>query len=422
MTDDFVSFDSVSQRVEAILESMDLVALQGIDVYLVRNLHGKVRIIADEPANKSIRAALADLATRLSHELGAHGHPPNASLLTLDISASDLLGSSSRTISEGVFWVDRMVTSNEWATIHTPASQNNRYTLFSVKGGVGRSTTAIVLAWHLARKGERVLVVDLDMESPGLGSAVLDHGTHPAFGVVDWFIEDLVDQADHVVEGMTGAPTWARDLEGAVTVVPAHGRAPGEYLAKLGRVYLDTDICWTERINRMITQLEAAWRPTIVLIESRSGLHDIAASTVTDLGADILLFTTDSESSWTGYEILFAHWGTHQLAEDMRKRLFIVSALTPEIDTEQYLARFSERSWDLFRDHLYDDVPPMHADGGFSFDLHDVSAPHSPFPIYWNRGMAAGTSLHSINAPSVKLAYSDFLSSFDSQLRPAKTQ
>lgn len=422
MTDDFVSFDSVSQRVEAILESMDLVALQGIDVYLVRNLHGKVRIIADEPANKSIRAALADLATRLSHELGAHGHPPNASLLTLDISASDLLGSSFRKISDGIFWVDRMVTSNEWGTVHTPASQNNRYTLFSVKGGVGRSTTAIVLAWHLARKGERVLVVDLDMESPGLGSAVLDHGTHPAFGVVDWFVEDLVDQADHVVEGMTGAPTWARDLEGAVTVVPAHGRDPGEYLAKLGRVYLDTDICWTERINSMITQLEAAWRPTIVLIESRSGLHDIAASTVTDLGADILLFTTDSESSWTGYEILFAHWGAHQLAEDMRKRLFIVSALTPEIDTKQYLARFSERSWDLFRDHLYDDVEPMHDDGGFSFDLHDVAAPHSPLPIYWNRGMAAGTSLRDINAAPVKLAYSDFLSSFDSLLRPATTQ
>ena len=422
MTDDFVSFDSVSQRVHAILKSMDLTALQGTDVYLVRNLHGKVRIIADEPDNESVRAALADLATRLSHELGAHGHPPNASLLTLDIAASDLLGSSSRAISDGMFWVDRMVTSDGWGTVHTPSSSSNRYTLFSVKGGVGRSTTAVVLAWHLARQGERVLVVDLDMESPGLGSAVLDQGAHPEFGIVDWFVEDLVGQSRHVVEQMTGAPTWARDLEGAVTVVPAHGRDPGEYLAKLGRVYLDTDICWTERINSMITQLEAAWRPTIVLIESRSGLHDIAASTVTDLGADILLFTTDSESSWTGYEILFAHWRAHKLAENMRKRLFIVSALTPDIDTEQYLARFSERSWDLFRDHLYDDVEPMHADGGFSFDLHDVAAPHSPLPIYWNRGMAAGASLRSINATPVKLAYSDFLSSFDSQLRPATTQ
>ena len=321
-----------------------------------------------------------------------------------------------------MFWVERMVTNNGWQTINGSAPQTNRYTLFSVKGGVGRSTTAVVLAWHLARKGERVLIVDLDVESPGLGSAVLDQDTHPEFGVVDWFVEDLVGQGGHVVEHMTGTPTWARDLEGIITVVPAHGRDPGEYLTKLGRVYLDTDSPWSERINSMITQLEMAWKPTVVLVESRSGLHDIAASTVTDLGADILLFATDSESAWVDYKILFAHWGAHQLAEDMRSRLSIVSALTPEIDTDEYLAGFAERSWHLFRDHLYDDVVPNCTGDDFSFDLHDPSAPHRPLPIYWNRGMAAGTSLHGIDVAPVMLAYSAFLASFDSQLRPAIAQ
>lgn len=422
MKDDFVSFDSVRERVHAVLDSIDLAPLRGTDVYFVRNLYGRVRIIVDEPPSESIRTTLTDLATRLSRQLGAHGHPRNAALLTLDTSASDLLGSSARKISDGMFWVERMVTSNGWQTVNRSASQTNRYTLFSVKGGVGRSTTAVVLAWHLARQGERVLIVDLDVESPGLGSAVLDQDAHPEFGVVDWFVEDLVGQGAHVAERMTGTPTWARDLEGVVTVAPAHGRDPGEYLTKLGRVYLDTDVPWSERINSMIAQLEMAWKPTIVLVESRSGLHDIAASTVTDLGADVLLFATDSDSAWTDYKILFAHWGAHQLVRDMRSRLSIVSALTPEIDADEYLAGFAERSWHLFRDHLYDNVAPECTGDDFSFDLHDAPAPHRPLPIYWNRGMAAGTSLHRIDVDPVMLAYSAFLTSFDNQLRPATAQ
>lgn len=422
MRGDFIRFDSVYQRVETILASMDLTPLQGIDVYLVRDLYGRVRIIADEPASDSVQGALGELATRLSRELGAHGHPPDASLLILDTPASTLLGSSARRMSGCMFWVDRMITGNGWQTVNAPASRRNRYTLFSVNGGVGRSTTAVVLAWHLAHQGERVLVVDADVESPGLGSTVLDQGAHPEFGIVDWFVEDLVGQAAHVLDRMVGTPTWAQDLEGSVAVVPAHGRRPGEYLAKLGRVYLNTRLPWTERLDRVITSLEEAWQPSIVVIESRSGLHDLAAAAVTDVGAHVMLFATDSASTWSTYEMVFSHWRDHRLAEKMRDRLSIVSALTPETGTDQYLARFTERSWHLFRDYLYDGVEPSFPNDAFSFDLRESPAPHSPLAIHWNRGLAAGSSLHRIDAAPVTLAYSAFLRSFDSYLRPATTR
>ena len=54
--------------------------------------------------------------------------------------------------------------------------------------------------------------------------------------------------------------------------------------------------------------MEDEFEPTVVLVESRNGLHDIAAATVTDLDAEVLLmFTIDSESHWTAYRILFDH-------------------------------------------------------------------------------------------------------------------
>ena len=72
-------------------------------------------------------------------------------------------------------------------------------------GRMRRSTTAAALAWHLARKGERVLVVDLDLESPGLASALFEPERCPTFGMTDWFVEDLVGQGDQVLDDMTAA-------------------------------------------------------------------------------------------------------------------------------------------------------------------------------------------------------------------------
>ena len=113
---------------------------------------------------------------------------------------------------------------------------------------------------------------------------------------------------------------------------------------------------WATRLERLIRSLEHRCDPTVVLLESRSGLHDIAATAVTDLNAQVLLFATDSASTWLDYEILFHHWYSHGLAASIRERLSIVSALTPEIDTGDYLEGFRERSWNLFQEHLYDEL------------------------------------------------------------------
>ncbi|HEY1693162.1 MAG TPA: AAA family ATPase [Polyangiaceae bacterium] len=57
------------------------------------------------------------------------------------------------------------------AGLATPVGREDghkpRVTFFGIKGGVGRSTAPVALAKRLAEKGRRVLVVDLDMESPG---------------------------------------------------------------------------------------------------------------------------------------------------------------------------------------------------------------------------------------------------------------
>ena len=417
MTGEFVPFDAIFERV---LDAVDSVGVpdQVKPVYVVRNLHGQVRVaVSEEVEDEASRAEGLDrLAARLRGVLGPHGDSGDGGVLFAAPSLLEDARDTAREVRPGVYLVDRLVTGGDWWTVRASGAAPGvqRHTLFSVKGGVGRSTTAAVLARRLAADGQRVLVIDLDLESPGVSSAMLDPGEAPAFGVTDWFVEDLVGQGERVVAEMTAAPAWAHDLEGEVRVAPAHGRDPGEYLAKLGRVYVAGGSAWTLRLQRLLSQLESSFRPTTVVLESRSGLHDIAAATVTDLDARVLLFATDSASTWTDYEILFRHWQLHGLAPRIRERLAIVSALTPQTGVPGYLRGFRERAWDLFR-NVYDEVAPADESGDvFSFDLHDDEAPHCPIAIHWTRGLAAGTSLRNLRLTDpVAQAYAEFLARFD---------
>ena len=414
----FVPFDSILDRVAGLLEAPGALPADIPNLFLVRDLFGKVRLSISDAVteDRAARDGLTTLAAALHEALGVHAYPPDDALLFVDEALLNPLEYAAWEIRPGVYWVDRLVTGGNWWTVRAPdqAQGANRFALYSGKGGVGRTTTAAVLAWHLARNGERVLVVDLDLESPGLSSAMLDTRGMPTFGITDWFVEDLVGQGDPVLGEMTSSPAWALDLEGDVHVAPAHGREPGEYLAKLGRVYMDTPEAWATRLERLTRSLEQRCDPTVVLLESRSGLHDIAAAAVTDLNAQVLLFATDSASTWQDYEILFHHWHSHGLAASIRERLSIVSALTPEIDTGDYLEGFRERSWKLFQEQLYDELGADEdpAADRFAFDLKDEQAPHDPLFILWNRGLAAGASLRNMEQAPVNLAYTEFFRRF----------
>ena len=418
MNPEFVPFDSVWDRVTELFRGVRGLP-DGVDrILLVRNLLGVVHIsVSDDiEGDDTIQQNLQRLAIELSSVLGVRANSSDSAVLFVDVELLEDLLDTALEIHPGVYWADRLVTGQEWGTVHGPEPLGHavRYTLFSVKGGVGRSTTAAVLAWHLANRGERVMVVDLDLESPGLSSAMLEASTRPEYGVTDWFVEDLVGQSEQVIEWMVGAPRWAQNLEGDVLVAPAHGRGPGEYIPKLGRVFMDVGESWTMRLNRMLSRLEEEYTPTVILLESRSGLHDIAASAVTDLGAHVFLFLTDSESNWTGYEILFRHWQRLGLALQMRENLSVVSALTPFVDTARYLSNLRDRSWELFRDYLYDEIDPADSSyDQFSFDLDHSDAPHSPLVIRWASELAAGISFVDSDFSIAAGAYEDFFEPFD---------
>ncbi len=414
----FVGFDDVLSHVRNMLNRSPWPQDGRSELFIVRDLYGRVRLVTSESDEVTGQDDewLKQAAQDLHDALGPRSHAVDDTVLPVDPDLIESLRKQAIKLGPRVYLLDRSVSTKIWweASSLSESSSAQRFALYSVKGGVGRSTTAVVLSRFLAGRGERVLVLDLDLESPGL-SGMLDHEVQPRYGITDWLVEDLVRQGNEVFEDLCARPRWDTEFAGSVQVVPAWGKNPGEYLAKVGRVYMDTKRPWNERVQTLIKKLERRYKPTVILLESRSGLHDLAAAPVTNLSANVLLFAVDSSSTWTGYNVLFKHWSEHNLSPSIRDKLWIVSALTPQVGWKEYIELFRDRAWELFRNNLYDEVGPTEdwSVDRFSFDRTEPDAPHDPLPVYWTSGLGAGSSLSKLPDVAVETAYKEFCKRFE---------
>lgn len=401
-----------------------------------RDLSGRVRFIAPEQARgeEAQRAGIETIYQSLAALLAPHAYQADTGILYEANPEQARHGASSYALNgfNNVYVVDRLATEANWARIAPETQGAPRIVFFSIKGGVGRSTALAATAWQLAQAGKRVLVLDLDLESPGLSSALLPSERQPMYGITDWLIEDLLDNGDAVFDSMVATSNLSHD--GEIHVVPAHGAEHGEYIAKLGRVWMPkvqadgSRESWSARLGRLLHALEARIQPDVVLIDSRSGIDEIASACITDVGANlILLFALEGEQTWNGYRMLFEQWQRAHVAEEIRERLRIVGAVVPELDRVTYLEGLRESAYGIFADTLYDEIAPADptaigptADGdgrwrvddlveGWNFDEADEGAPHYPWAVNWHRSFAGLRSLQgrlaSIDAQEVQAVF-----------------
>jgi hypothetical protein len=415
-----ITFDQILPIVTAVLNAhRELIS--NLEWLLInRDLTGRVRLILpDSIATIDLSSGqLGTLAESVSEKLRPHAYPAETTILYE--SSQEVVCQGAKCIRldgfSNVWLVDRLATEGDWAAIAPETEGPRRIVFFSIKGGVGRSTALAATAWALAEAGKRVLVLDLDLESPGLSSSLLPPDRQPALGITDWLVEDLVENSPGVLENMLATSDLSRD--GEIYIAPAHGADPGEYVSKLGRVWMPKVLPdgslenWSSRLQRLLKDLEARVQPDVVLIDSRAGIDEVASACVTDLGANlVLLFSLEGSQTWSGYRILFEHWRRSHVAEAIRERLKIVAALVPEMNRTFYLNGLRESACEIFVESLYDEIAPPSTDQigpapgnnqqwrvgqiveGWNFDEADESAPHSPWPVDWHRSFAGLRSL-----------------------------
>lgn len=400
------TFDQIIPQIDEALRP-HAVSLTTIgELVINRDLNGRVRLLLPESVRSDMAAMpiVHAIAEDLTKRLGKHAYPADRAVLFEEDLEAVCAGAPSFALAgyTNVRIVDRLTTEVDWTSISPESTRAPRIVFFSIKGGVGRSTALAASSWALAQSGQRVLVLDLDLESPGLSSSLLPKERRPAYGITDWLVEDLVDNGKAVFDDLIASSPLSHD--GEIYVVPAHGKEPGEYVAKLGRVWMAKHSAetgtesWSKRLMRLISELEDRLAPDVILIDSRAGIDEVAASCIADLGAAlVLLFAIDGEQTWSGYRVLLQHWNRAGQAQAIRERLQVVGAMIPDDEGRiEYFEGLRERAWNTFAEELYDEIPAGESTAErFSYDEADESAPHYPWPIRWNRGFTSLRSLHT---------------------------
>jgi hypothetical protein len=171
-------------------------------------------------------------------------------------------------------------------------SEGKVVTFYSFKGGTGRTMALANVAWILASNGLKVLVVDWDLDSPGLHRYFHPFLDPAKVAATQGIIELITDYAWDATQGGDRSPDWVRKraqiIPHAVSLAwefPDGGMLDFVSAGRQNRDYSSavTAIDWDNFYDRLgggqfFDALRADMRQhyDFTLIDSRTGLSDIA--------------------------------------------------------------------------------------------------------------------------------------------------
>lgn len=230
-----------------------------------------------------------------------------------------------------------------------PRPPGNIITFYSYKGGTGRTmalaNTACVLAERIGA-GENVLVVDWDLEAPGLHqflparlrhrSPTFDSGLGAEPGLIDLFIalRDALPAADPSSEEEAQAAVTAALAQVTFERFIGETEVPKVHIVRAGR---NDDGRYSKRVNTFDWEGLFRQAPTLyrrvaerlaeryryVLIDSRTGITDISGICTSLLPEKLVVVFTPNRQSLTGVRELVSQVTAYRLGSDDLRPLLV---------------------------------------------------------------------------------------------------
>ncbi|MET3761690.1 AAA family ATPase [Sphingomonas sp. UYEF23] len=297
---------------------------------------------------------------------------------------------------ETIKLVDRRFYGRDW--LRTPALHSKSLppimVFSSLKGGVGRTTALFALALYLSQQGKNLLLVDLDLEAPGLASMLFSDDERPDFGVIDYLTELGLNGIDDRDLGNFVGLSILTDRsagQGRVDLIPAAGQRtmdnPAGMIPKLSRALLEKPkkdggtASLGEQVRDMIERFANQGHYDAILVDARAGLAEVTAGPLLALGGVNLFFGTNHPHTFEGYRYLLGHLSTLPVdaGDDWRERVAFVHAKAGV--SEEARVSFNDALYDVLAETFYE---YDYDSGVFNYSLDDEDAPHSAWPIFLN--------------------------------------
>ena len=277
---------------------------------------------------------------------------------------------------------------------------------YSFKGGAGRSTALAATALHLAAAGERVVVLDADLDAPGVGTLLAGYdGAVASCGITDYLLEQRIlgnpagirtDDYHHryAADGVRGA--------GEIVVCPA-GRFDRRYVEKLARIdYGESQDGTPHPFVVLLQRFREDLSPGWILIDARAGLGDVSGFLTGGLCHFHVLLGTLADASWRGLELILERLGGDRVRQgEPQAECVLVASMVPRSDEALFrgcVERFTDRAREAFSEHYYAE-PEASEELWTLDDLESTDAPHVPVVLPYDERLATFRELREVAEP-----------------------
>ncbi|RME74049.1 MAG: hypothetical protein D6784_10810 [Chloroflexi bacterium] len=279
---------------------------------------------------------------------------------------------------------------------------------YAFKGGTGRSTALAIFAAHRAQagKGQRVVIIDLDLAAPGISFLLANEKTDIdviQYGVVDYWLEQpLIAHALDLREYYF--PVIQPDITGAgeILVFPS-GRFDDQYLSKLARLDFVPPVDGEDRhpLKVLLEQIRQQLQPDWILLDARAGISEVAGFALGGLAHLNVIFGNATKSSWRGLRQVIRRLGAARVRQNLpQEDCLLVYGMAPANPAVMEIAQeeFMRQAEAVFEQEYYLSDPENPDEDKFWYlrDMENLDAPHIPVILSYSEQIAFFTRLEQL--------------------------
>ncbi len=304
-------YDAVLSNTVAII-SEEIRKAQKDEAYIIQNVYGKILVYIKTENEKNVQQAERLLAGAVGKWLNCcekYGENPFV------VPEIESWKREAEPVAERVWVLEKYLTNFYWdgkkRNFASNSPKSKRVCFYSFKGGVGRTTAVVMSAIELARQGKKIVIIDFDLEAPGIAS-LFPEESMSQYGLLDLLLESNVYSDEIKIDEYiypVGDYCHVGQMGGEIYVMPAYGKVtkqnPDLYCKSLMR--FDLDIPAYEEavtpVDHLLSMLDGFLGPDFMFIDTRAGIHQIGGMTLTRYTDLALLFFYGSPQNIEGMKM-----------------------------------------------------------------------------------------------------------------------
>lgn len=298
-----IHFDEIKNNIIDIIEE---VAKRENTYYVIRDVFGRISVYINGNDDCEM------IKTHIIESIGNEWVSIVRIVKDTDIILKEL-SKITYNIKDNIYYGERNLVKRGWKNkIKSNIDLKAKVvTFYSYKGGLGRTTTLMLTALQLVRRGKKVVIVDMDLEAPGIATLLKPENEqyYPKYGIIDFLVESVNYRADEIDIDNYIYPIKSKRLTGLAggelfVMQATNTKYNGceEYFQKLSRIDFATPQYDKKEnpIEMLLKSIENRYSPDYILIDSRAGIHDIGGITLTQYTDEVVCIFYGNEQNIFG--------------------------------------------------------------------------------------------------------------------------